>query len=65
MTHFLVQRFSGAFVLTTVVAFCGFFAFSQEYSWFAGFVFVMYLYALTTFLNLLGKNISHVGCHLI
>ena len=61
MTHFLVQRFSGAFVLTTVLAFCGFFAFSQEYSWFSGFVFVMYLYALTTFLNLLGMytHISH------
>ena len=55
MTHFLVQRFSAAFVLTTVVAICGFFAFGAQVSWFAGFIFLIYLYALTTFLNLLGK----------
>lgn len=54
MTHFLVQLFSASFMLTIVVAFCGFFAFGCEYSWFAGFIFVMYLLALTTFLNLLG-----------
>ncbi|GAB7344908.1 hypothetical protein MBLNU457_3344t2 [Dothideomycetes sp. NU457] len=54
LTHFMVQRFSAAFVLTSVVAFCGGFAFSQQYSWYAGFIFVMYLFALTTFLNLLG-----------
>lgn len=54
MTHFFVQRFSAAFMLTSVVAFCGFIAFGIEYSWFAGFIFVLYLFALTTFLNLLG-----------
>ncbi|PNS18882.1 hypothetical protein CAC42_5421 [Sphaceloma murrayae] len=54
MTHFFVQRFSGAFMLTAVVAFCGFIAFGIEYSWFGGFIFVLYLIALTTFLNLLG-----------
>ncbi|KAF4554721.1 Hypothetical protein D9617_3g017890 [Elsinoe fawcettii] len=54
MTHFFVQRFSGAFMLTLVVAVCGFIAFGIEYSWFAGFIFVLYLFALTTFLNVLG-----------
>lgn len=54
MTHFLVQRFSAAFMLTSVVAACGFFAFGREYSWIAGLVFVLYLFALTTFLNVLG-----------
>lgn len=48
-------------MLTLVVAFCGFFAFGREYTWFAGFVYVMYLLALTTFLNLLGKFRSMIG----
>ena len=56
MSYFIVQRFSAAFVLTTVVAFCGFFAFGAQISWFDGFVFLIYLYALTTFLNLLGTR---------
>lgn len=55
MSYFIVQRFSAAFVLTTVVALCGFFAFGAQVSWFDGFVFLIYLYALTTFLNLLGR----------
>jgi hypothetical protein len=42
-------------MLTTAVAFCGFFAFGARIHWFAGFVFLIYLYALTTFLNLLGE----------
>ncbi|KAI7443195.1 glycosyltransferase family 4 protein [Hortaea werneckii] len=36
MTHFLVQRFSAAMMLTSVVAFAGFLAFGVQYSWFAG-----------------------------
>ncbi|KAI7152996.1 glycosyltransferase family 4 protein [Hortaea werneckii] len=36
MTHFLVQRFSAAMMLTSVVAFAGFIAFGVQYSWFAG-----------------------------
>jgi hypothetical protein len=55
MTYFLVQRFSASFILSTIVALCGFFAFGAQISWFDGFVFLIYLYALTTFLNLLGS----------
>ncbi|KAJ9624030.1 hypothetical protein H2203_005477 [Taxawa tesnikishii (nom. ined.)] len=51
MTHFLVQRLSAALMLTSVVALCGFVAFGFEYSWLAAFVFVMYLFALSIFLN--------------
>jgi hypothetical protein len=54
MTYFLVLRFSGSFILSTIVALCGFFAFGARISWFDGFIFLIYLYALTTFLNLLG-----------
>jgi ABC-type multidrug transport system permease subunit len=54
MSYFLVQRFAASFILSTVVAFCGFFAFGVQVSWFDGFIFLIYLYALTTFLNLLG-----------
>lgn len=54
MSYFLVQRFSASFILSTIVAFCGFFAFGAQFSWFEGFIYLIYLYALTTFLNLLG-----------
>jgi hypothetical protein len=54
MLYFLVQRFAASFILSTIVAFCGFFAFGVRVSWFDGFIFLIYLYALTTFLNLLG-----------
>lgn len=54
MVHFLVQRFSAALMLTSVVALCGFVAFGFHYSWFAAVIFVLYLFALSTFLNLLG-----------
>ena len=55
MSYFLVQRFSASFILSTIVAFCGFFAFGARVGWFDGFIFLIYLYALTTFLNLLGE----------
>ncbi|KAG9880485.1 glycosyltransferase family 4 protein, partial [Aureobasidium melanogenum] len=66
MSCFIVQRFSAAFVLTTIVALCGFFAFGAQVSWFDGFVFLIYLYALTTFLNLLGMfaTMHRLGCPL-
>ncbi|KAG9511882.1 glycosyltransferase family 4 protein, partial [Aureobasidium melanogenum] len=54
LAHFLVQRFSAAFVLSSIVAICGLIAFGLQISWYAGFVYLIYLYALTTFLNLLG-----------
>lgn len=55
MTHFLVQRFSAAMMLTSVVAFAGFIAFGVQYSWFAGLMFVLYLIPLSLFLTLLGE----------
>jgi len=55
MSYFLVQRFSASFILSTIVAFCGFFAFGARVGWFDGFIFLIYFYALTTFLNLLGE----------
>ncbi|GAM86496.1 hypothetical protein ANO11243_045100 [Dothideomycetidae sp. 11243] len=54
MAHFFVQRFAAAVMLTTGVAISGFIAFGIKYSWYFGFIFVVYLFALTTFLNLLG-----------
>lgn len=54
MTHFLVQRFSAAMMLTSVVAFAGFIAFGAQYSWFSGLMFVLYLIPLSLFLTLLG-----------
>jgi len=54
MVYFLVQRLAASFVLSAAVALCGFIAFGFQTSWFSGFVYVMYLLALTTFLNLLG-----------
>jgi len=55
LTHFLVQRFSAAVMLNIAVGICGFVAFGIQHGWFNGFVFVLYLTALTTFLNLLGE----------
>lgn len=54
MNHFLVQRLSGGFALAAVVSLCGFIAFGFEYSWYGGFIYVAYLMALSTYLNLLG-----------
>lgn len=54
MNHFLVQRLSGGFMITALLAVCGFIAFGFEYSWYGGFIFVAYLLVLSTYLNLLG-----------
>jgi len=56
MTFFLVQRLSGGFVLTVVVALCGLLAISFQYSARVGAVFVAYLFMLSTYLTLLGKS---------
>lgn len=60
MNYFLVQRLSGGFVLASIVSLCGFFAFGLEYSWFGGLVFVAYLMAISTYLNLLGNSSTHL-----
>ena len=54
MNYFLVQRLSGGFVLASIVSSCGFIAFGLEYTWYGGFIFVAYLMAISTYLNLLG-----------
>ncbi|PHH88176.1 hypothetical protein CDD83_7877 [Cordyceps sp. RAO-2017] len=54
MIYFHVQRLSGGFVLVLVVAAAGLIGFSVASSVAVGFVFVAFLIAITTYLNLLG-----------
>ncbi|RDW73621.1 hypothetical protein BP5796_07063 [Coleophoma crateriformis] len=54
MNHFMVHSVSGGFMITLLLAVCGFFAFAREYSWYAGSLFAAYLIVLSTYLNLLG-----------
>lgn len=54
MIYFHVQRLSGGFVLTLIIAVCGLIGFSVQYSVDVGFVFVAYLIAIATYFNLLG-----------
>ena len=55
MILFHVQRLSGGFVLSVVVAVVGLTAFCIRRSVASGFVFVAYLFAISTYLYLLGK----------
>ncbi|SPJ88071.1 uncharacterized protein FTOL_12540 [Fusarium torulosum] len=54
MIYFHVQRLSGGFVLTLVIALCGLVAFSLQRSVSAGFVFVAYIVCIATYFNILG-----------
>lgn len=54
MVYFHLQRLSGGFVLTLVVAVCGLIAFSIQKSVAAGFIWVAYLICISTYFNLLG-----------
>ena len=54
MNYFLVQRLSGGFVLASIISACCSVAFGLEHSWYGGFIFVAYMMALSTYLNLLG-----------
>ncbi|OAA44132.1 Glycosyl transferase, family 1 [Metarhizium rileyi] len=54
MTHFHVQRLSGGFMLTLLVAICGLVGFSIARSITTGLVFVAFVIVVTTYLNLLG-----------
>ncbi|RGP77985.1 glycosyl transferase [Fusarium longipes] len=54
MIYFHVQRLSGGFVLTLVIAICGLLAFSLQRSVSAGFVFVAYIVCIATYFNILG-----------
>ncbi|KAF5664992.1 glycosyl transferase [Fusarium heterosporum] len=54
MIYFHVQRLSGGFVLTIVVAICGLVAFSLQKSVSAGFVFAAYIVCIATYFNILG-----------
>ncbi|WXC44452.1 hypothetical protein QX201_004186 [Fusarium graminearum] len=54
MIYFHIQRLSGGFVLTLVIALCGLVSFSLQRSVSAGFVFVAYLICISTYFNILG-----------
>ncbi|KAF7558003.1 hypothetical protein G7Z17_g335 [Cylindrodendrum hubeiense] len=54
MVYFHVQRLSGGFILTALVAIAGLIMFTLRYSVSIGFVFVAYIVCITTHLNLLG-----------
>ncbi|KAG9251738.1 uncharacterized protein F5Z01DRAFT_627081 [Emericellopsis atlantica] len=54
MIHFHVQRLSGGFMLTLLVAICGFVGFSVQYSVPVGLVFAAYMIIIATYFNLLG-----------
>jgi hypothetical protein len=54
MIHFHIQRLSGGFMLTLVVAVCGFVGFTVQYSAPVGLVFVAYMVLIATYFNLLG-----------
>ena len=56
MILFHVQRLSGGFVLTILVAVIGLPGFCIKRSVAAGFVFVAYLFAISIYLYLLGKS---------
>ncbi|KAG8411014.1 hypothetical protein J3459_016736 [Metarhizium acridum] len=54
MTHFHVQRLSGGFMLTLLIAIGGFVGFTIARSVTTGLVFVAFVISVTTYLNLLG-----------
>lgn len=54
MIYFHVQRLSGGFVLTLLVAAGGLVGFAVTYDVAVGFIFVGYVLVITTYLNLLG-----------
>lgn len=54
MIFFHVQRLSGGFVLTFLVALGGLVGFALQYSIAVGFIFAAYVIVITTYLNLLG-----------
>lgn len=54
MIYFHIQRLSGGFVLTLVVAVCGFVGFSVQNSVPVGLVFVAYVILISTYFNILG-----------
>jgi hypothetical protein len=56
MNFFLVQRLSGGLVLSLLVSMIGLVAFSLEYSPRIAAIFVAYVLALCTYLNLLGEQ---------
>jgi hypothetical protein len=55
MIYFHVQRLSGGFVITLVVAACGFVILTVTKNVFLGLCFVVYLIGITTYFNLLGR----------
>jgi hypothetical protein len=54
MIYFHIERLSGGFVLTVIVAICGLVGFWVQYSVAVGFIFAAYLISIATYFNLLG-----------
>ena len=54
MIYFHIQRLSGGFVLTLIVAACGFVGFSVQNSVPVGLVFAAYVILISTYFNVLG-----------
>ncbi|CAI6086454.1 unnamed protein product [Clonostachys chloroleuca] len=54
MIYFHVERLSGGFVISLVIAVCGIIGFSVQYSVAVGFIFAAYLMIMATYFNLLG-----------
>lgn len=57
MVYFHVQRLSGGFMLTFVVAAIGLAVFAATYDIYIGLIFAAYLIIVTTYLMLLGKEV--------
>lgn len=58
MIYFHVQRLSGGFVLTVLVGIVGFIIFTIKVNVGTGIVFILYLIAISMYLNVLGM----LGC---
>lgn len=54
MIYFHVQRLSGGFVLTVLVGIVGFIIFTIKVNVGTGIVFILYLIAISMYLNVLG-----------
>lgn len=56
MIYFHVQRLSGGFVLTVLVGIVGFIIFTIKVNVGTGIVFILYLIAISMYLNVLGMS---------
>ncbi|BFZ56046.1 hypothetical protein PYCC9005_003088 [Savitreella phatthalungensis] len=54
MLHLMTQKLSGAVALTLAVGVLAWLGIGLQAGWYAGFIFFMYLMAITTYFNILG-----------